>query len=123
MTHAEAAAACRKQGGWLPGPETQAENDLIEEIVGDEFWHYWLSTVWLGIDDQLSEGVFMTRNTPTGSFLKFDAWSFTWAEQPSDGNDNNSDGEDCVAYWRKKWFDKPCSSKIRYICQVPVTVK
>ena len=67
---------------------------------------------WIGGTDQDVEGVW--RWAVTGELLT--ATGIYWAT----GEPNHSGfGEDCLGYmWNTgKWFDKICSSLLKYICE------
>ncbi|KAI8510743.1 hypothetical protein Bbelb_116590 [Branchiostoma belcheri] len=99
--------ACLKDEGFLAMPKDAATNAFLVQLknaVRNDVAFY------IGLSDQNAEGQW--RFADGTALCSYNNWS--------PGEPNNRGNEDCATLLpRSKWNDVPCSSDLRYICQVP----
>ncbi|XP_078682431.1 uncharacterized protein LOC144916906 [Branchiostoma floridae x Branchiostoma belcheri] len=99
--------ACLKDEGFLAMPKDAATNAFLVQLknaVRNDVAFY------IGLSDQNAEGQW--RFADGTALCSYKNWN--------PGEPNNRGNEDCATLLpRSKWNDVPCSSDLRYICQVP----
>lgn len=107
-TYADAEADCVDQGGHLASIHSQ---EIQDNLVARAF-EVQVSSWWIGLDDQASEGDYAwTDGTP----FDFSAWA---GGEPNDAGG----GEDCghVTDWGGgAWNDIGCDAWMPYVCRLP----
>ncbi|KAH8384280.1 hypothetical protein KR200_011495 [Drosophila serrata] len=96
-----AKAACRKMGGQLATIRNNKELNLIERKLKHDVGY------WLDLNDLDKEGEFVTSSGKPASFLN-------WRKRQPDNHNNN---EHCVQLINDYFYDSPCSTKHRFICE------
>nr|AQY54446.1 immulectin 10 [Hepialus xiaojinensis] len=105
----DARAACQYEGASLVVPETQAEINVLVQLINEQLKND-TTGIFVGIHDLFIEGTFMTINGEEIDDI-FENWA---AGEPNDVNDN----EDCVLLHRNsKYYDINCKSKFPFICK------
>lgn len=100
VTRAQAFQSCAARGATLVTIDSEAE----ALALGD------LASGWLGITDQVEEGLFRTDE---GRDLSYEAWA---AGEPNDAGA----GEDCVEVGAAgAWNDLPCDTLRPALCEAP----
>ncbi|XP_030643636.1 C-type lectin domain family 4 member F-like [Chanos chanos] len=97
---------CTKQGADLVTINNKEEQDFLLSVVK--------STVWIGLTDRDTEGVWKWVD---GTALNTGYWD---EGQPNTGGDN--DHEDCTASYQKNnrlnsWRDASCSTSFSWVCE------
>jgi hypothetical protein len=103
----DAQTSCNKDhDGWLATPASQTENDNIISMSSS-------TTFWIGIDDQVTEGVYTFVNNE-GPVTSYTNWR--------SGEPNNAiNGEDCVQVANTGgWNDLPCSDLLNFVCETNI---
>ncbi len=105
-TFAEARAACAAQGYQLLSANDADEHAFVVEVFTTRYpRHSW----WLGLTDEVKEGVWVWED---GTPANFTRW---WFWEPNDW-----EGEDCAEFRPDGfWNDNDCGQRIRFICEEP----
>ncbi|CAB3388380.1 Hypothetical predicted protein [Cloeon dipterum] len=102
---------CKSNGMELASIETEAENNAILGVIGNENPK---ESYWLSGSDFGSEGTFYW----TGTGLKISGFTYFERRQP----DNHGGNEHCLQFWETSstlaWNDHQCQLKFRFICEV-----
>lgn len=107
---------CKKQGGVLAAPDSEAENaQLVDLLPGSEH-----DRLWLGISDGKAEGTWSRHvRLVAGDFTYYSdepATYVNWAAGQPDGGA----GENCAEMWSTGvWNDAPCGAPKPFACDVP----
>ena len=104
---------CIAQGGTLAKIESQAENDLVQGLLGTTN----TDPVWIGLQDFLVENTFSWAD---GTALG--AWGTPQGTTPpwiSGQPDNNQNRQDCVVMRPSdgQWNDVICNGARRFVCE------
>ncbi|CAB3388907.1 Hypothetical predicted protein [Cloeon dipterum] len=106
-----ASTFCKSNGMELASIETEAENNAILGVIGNENPK---ESYWLSGSDYGSEGTFYW----TGTGLKISGFTYFERRQP----DNYGGNEHCLQFWSASstlaWNDHHCHLKFRFICEV-----
>ena len=107
--HLDAATFCKKEGGKIFEPKSEAENTEITALAkkkGAEF------PIWIGIHDKTTEGQFEYES---------DSKKITfanWADKKPDNVESCSGGEDCVSALEDgKWEDSNAEEERHFVCE------
>ena len=92
-TYTEAKDSCITNGGMLPEPRNERENNLVHKMAGS-------NNVWLGITYSSSEGVWLFDSDNT------EAQYSKWAN----GAPKNDNARNCVCIVREAWYDVECDA-------------
>jgi hypothetical protein len=106
VDRSRARAVCTAWGGQLLIAETEAEHELITDLVVG----YTGKPYWVDIDDRETEGKWLWGN---GAELAYNRWDVT---QPNSHGEN----EDCAAAnfgGGTRWHDVSCKSRFHFVCE------
>ncbi|XP_008335870.1 C-type lectin domain family 4 member M-like isoform X2 [Cynoglossus semilaevis] len=107
---------CKKYGGNLATVDTYEKNEVMHRLIShyaDPTRHYFQNAFWIGLTDIDNEGDWKWMN---GQRLIEGYWN--------DGEPNNNNNEDCAGVFPKdhlhfkSWNDFPCSTHLRWICEM-----
>nr|XP_033817174.1 C-type lectin domain family 11 member A isoform X2 [Geotrypetes seraphini] len=102
---------CQSRGGNLAMPTDQQEYAALAQYIHDAlFPSNW--PVWIGINDQRSEGMYLYENGHRVSF-------FNWYKDHLVSQPNGSARENCISVSSDdgKWWDNDCSRRMYYVCE------
>jgi VCBS repeat-containing protein len=109
-TWTEAKDVATGLGGYLVAVNDQTENDWIRARMKDAGYEW--NSVWIGYNDELSEGIFEWAN---GSDSTYENWQ--------NGEPNNSGGEDYTELMSNgRWNDLPNNNTQLYVIEFSGTV-
>ncbi|KAL7830742.1 hypothetical protein SRHO_G00318690 [Serrasalmus rhombeus] len=105
---------CIAKGGTLSAPLSSLENEQLVQYVRESLGTD--ARVWLGVNDMLSEGVWVDL---TGSAVRFKNWeTSTRPAQPDGGSTEN-----CAvlsALSGGKWSDESCRAERASVCEFKI---
>ncbi|XP_065345365.1 hepatic lectin-like [Cloeon dipterum] len=107
-----ASTFCKSNGMELASIETEAENNAILDVIGNEKPK---ESYWISGSDMGSEGTFYW----TGTGMKISGFTYFERRQP----DNFGGNEHCLQFWKPStptlaWNDHQCHLNFRFICEV-----
>ncbi|KAL2078942.1 hypothetical protein ACEWY4_024686 [Coilia grayii] len=109
-TWTEAQQYCREKFTDLATIDDMAEMEKIKSAVQDTG----VGLAWIG----LKQGRWQWSLADRGFYRENEAEFTNWDDgQPNGGNNEERDGEDCVAnHDNKKWHNYPCNRQIPFLC-------
>ena len=90
-TYTEAKDSCITNGGMLPEPRNESENSLVQNMAG---YH----SVWLGITDSMTEGVWQFDSD--SAIAQYSKWA--------NGVPMNDNSRNCVCMVSQEWKNVEC---------------
>ncbi|XP_030051296.1 C-type lectin domain family 11 member A [Microcaecilia unicolor] len=102
---------CQSRGGNLAMPADQQEYISLAQYIHDAlFPSNW--PVWIGINDQRSEGMYLYESGYRVSF-------FNWYKDHLVSQPNGGAMENCISVSSDdgKWWDNDCSLRMYYVCE------
>ncbi|XP_029441205.1 C-type lectin domain family 11 member A [Rhinatrema bivittatum] len=110
-SYAAAQQLCHGRGGSLAMPADQQEYAALAQYVHDALSPFnW--PVWIGINDQRSEGMYLYESGHRVSF-------FNWYKDHLVTQPNGGTVENCISVSSDdgKWWDNDCSRRMYYVCE------
>ncbi|XP_051510834.1 C-type lectin domain family 11 member A [Myxocyprinus asiaticus] len=109
-TYADASQKCHERGGRMAMPRDRKEQEALAEYVKSVFHGNW--PVWLGINDQRSEGLYLFEDTTRVTY-------FQWRKHFLSSQPDGGKRENCVAMSSDDgdWWDTYCDRRIYYLCE------
>ncbi|XP_078511423.1 C-type lectin domain family 11 member A [Lissotriton helveticus] len=102
---------CHSRGGNLAMPTDQEEYAALAKYIHDTLYPFnW--PVWIGINDQRSEGMYLYQSGHRVSF-------FNWFKDHLGTQPNGGALENCVSVSSDdgKWWDNDCTRRMYYVCE------
>ncbi|KAJ1131933.1 hypothetical protein NDU88_010263 [Pleurodeles waltl] len=110
-SYSSAQTLCHSRGGNLAMPTDQEEYAALAKYIHDTLYPFnW--PVWIGINDQRSEGMYLYESGHRVSF-------FNWFKDHLVTQPNGGALENCVSVSSDdgKWWDNDCSRRMYYVCE------
>ncbi|KAG7460979.1 hypothetical protein MATL_G00204610 [Megalops atlanticus] len=110
-TYARAAQLCQERGGRMAMPRDRKEQEALADYARS-FFHPGNWPVWLGINDQRSEGLYLFED---GTRVTYFQWRKHFLSSQPDGGKR----ENCVAMSSDDgdWWDNYCDRRMYYLCE------
>ncbi|XP_065125063.1 C-type lectin domain family 11 member A [Paramisgurnus dabryanus] len=112
-TYAEASQKCQERGGRMAMPRDRKEQEALAEYVKSVIPGNW--PVWLGINDQRSEGLYLFEDTTRVTY-------FQWRKHFLSSQPDGGKRENCVSMASDDgdWWDTYCDRRMYYLCEFDV---
>ncbi|KAI1897511.1 hypothetical protein AGOR_G00084030 [Albula goreensis] len=110
-SYAGAAQQCQERGGRMAMPRDRKEQEALADYARS-FFHPGNWPVWLGINDQRSEGLYLFED---GTRVTYFQWRKHFLSSQPDGGKR----ENCVAMSSDDgdWWDNYCDRRMYYLCE------
>uniref|UniRef100_A0A8C7M665 C-type lectin domain containing 11A n=1 Tax=Oncorhynchus kisutch TaxID=8019 RepID=A0A8C7M665_ONCKI len=110
-TYAGAAQKCLERGGRMAMPRDRKEQEALADYV-KAFFQPGNWPVWLGINDLLSEGLYLFEDNTRVTY-------FQWRKHFLSSQPDGGKRENCVAMASDDgdWWDNYCDRNMSYLCE------